>query len=166
MKRLALAAALVLMTVFPMSASASITQDNDPTKSCTTQWHDLGDPVPFVCLSESSPHSGYDLRFTGSSDSGDLRDVTHEPSGQCAGTVHPLDNNWNDCISSVWAKLGTNDSVCLYADQFWHQLIWWAAAPSSPSGGVWTYALADFGSNNDRTSAVRLQQSGTDCPYL
>jgi hypothetical protein len=154
-------AALVILAVFPMTASAEVRQHVNVT--CAALWNELGNPVPFVCLAEDVLQGGDKLALTGSSDIANLGNLGHIPSGLCGPKIYPDADNWNDCISSVWAKLGTNDSLCVYAGTNYTNIAWRAWAPSSPYGSIWTFRKDDFGGIRDYVSSVMLQQSGTHC---
>lgn len=162
MKRLSFALAailLVIAAVLPQAASAGVT--NWSNISCTSAWHTLGDPVPFVCLSEDAGHSGDKLTLTGSSDVTNLGNLTHTPAGLCNPKLPGDTDNWNDCFSSAWMKLGGYDSFCMYGNSNFNNLdySWWA--PNT--AGTYTYYLDNLLLYGDQTSSLMLQQSGTDC---
>ena len=161
MKRLAIIGALLMVALLPGAANASVTQVS--ANSCTTDWHNLGDPVPFVCLAQDVNLGGDKLLLTGSSDISNLANVSHDLSGACFGFV--TNQTWNDCISSVWAKLGTQDSVCLYRDSGFRRIDWRAFGGLVPAGAVWTFQDLDLTTDtgSDVESSVMLQQSGAIC---
>ena len=161
MKKLALPFAFDLLALVPASASASVTQY--ATGSCTFHWHAHGDTVPFLCLTESSELGGDKLILTGNSDIANLNYTEHDPTGLCSPkTTQVIGDNWNDCISGVWAKLGNSDSFCVYRDINFHVDAISASRPSSGGTVTYSYNLPDYGVN-DTPSSVMLQQSGTPC---
>ena len=164
MRRLALLFALGLLVLLPGSANAAVRQHTN--QSCTTIWNNLGNPVPFVCLAEDTNFGGDKLTLTGSSDIINLDNTHHDLSALCGPKIYPSVDNWNDCISSVWVKLGNEDSVCLYSNENFVTMQWRAGRPPvSPPGTVWTYSHADVTgyAPRDIISSVMLQQSGNQC---
>ena len=166
MKRFALAAALLLVLVFPTSASAAVNQYNAGTATCTEAWHDQGDPVPFICLAEDTSYGGDKLTISLSSDISDLRNVGHTGTGVCdTGVLIFTGDSWNDCISSFWGKLGKDDSFCLYRSANFNDLEAKLDGPNT-SGTVWTVGVTNLHTTygaNDVASAVALQQSDPSC---
>lgn len=161
MKRAVVPLFVLAALVFPISVQGAVNQYAGLT--CTSLWNSFGNPRPFVCLTESINFSGDKLILTGSSDIPDLRFQSHGLGGLCSPKVID-DDNWNDCISSVWAKLGTSDSICLYDDNQYNERYWSAAAPTS-GGPTFTYSSANV-PGNDAISSVMLQQSGSPCSFL
>jgi hypothetical protein len=154
-----LAVGALLVTAQPAFAAVG---QHDASLSCTEIWNSKGNPKPFVCLSENTFHGGDHLTLTGSSDIASLT-MAHTLTGWCAPKLIGDSDNWNDCISSVWAKLGTSDSFCMYSninyDNMWNRFV----APGSPSGATFTYSIDDLGGIKDWLSSVMLQQSGQPC---
>jgi hypothetical protein len=125
----------------------------------------MGNPVPFVCLAEDDDWGGDKLIFTGSSDNPNFAGIPHTLAGWCAPKWHLDTDNWNDCVTSYWAKLGTSDSVCFYGAANYGSYWFRHATMNVPAGAVWTFSNRNITDPlwRDQLTALILQQSGTPC---
>lgn len=161
MKRLALAIALIVVAAFPASASAAVNQWGG--FSCTQAWNAQQNPVPFVCFTESAQLGGDKLTLSGSSDIANLANQPHSLDNLCSPKIWPSDDTWDNCISGVWAVLGSDDSVCMFRYANYGTRLLRFYTPVGHANTLWTIGnLADVG-DNDLYSAIQLQQSGGPC---
>lgn len=141
--RLILATALfAVAALFPAPVSAA-ERIAEGTSNCTA----FVGSLPIICLSEdANTNSGHDkLLSFGGADWSNLQTKAHTLPGLCNAAV-TVGDDWNDCVSYLWAKLGPGQSVCFYED-------------SGFAGGS---VIAEFGNPTTSTRVVtaRLDTTG------
>jgi hypothetical protein len=124
-----LSATLVGLLLLPIIGTTSVLAGNQGSCSQTDT-----EKVVFYENRIGDTSDGDDRLWQCGTGQADMRNVIHTLSGNCKSGVLKLNDNWDDCISSMFPYIPSNRYLCIYLN--WNY---------NKANGYYTYDHADGG---------------------